>query len=50
MTMNSEKPTPQSDQDEREGTEREDRDRLEDKLDEALDETFPASDPFSISK
>lgn len=49
MTVNSEKPPPESDQDSSDRKEREDRDRLEDKLDEALQETFPASDPFDVA-
>lgn len=50
MTVNSEKPPPESGQDAGDGKEREEKDRLEDKLDEALEETFPASDPFEIGK
>lgn len=50
MTANSEKPSPSSGQDAGDGKEREEKDRLEDKLDEALNETFPASDPFEIGK
>lgn len=50
MILNSEKPPPESGQDASESKEREERDRLEDKLDEALDETFPASDPFEVGK
>jgi len=50
MPANSEKPPPESDQDASESKERAERDRLEEKLDEALEETFPASDPFEVGK